>query len=80
MSKNNVIVLNRIKDVELTPEKIQAEVDDLYDELEKQYGVEEADVIMLRYTDVQPRQRGERSLNVPKSLRGCACFRPSSMP
>lgn len=52
-AETNVLTLN------LTPEQVQAEVNDLYDELERRFGAGFADSIIRRYTDVKPRQRGE---------------------
>lgn len=61
MTKNKEIAVKQLRFEELTQQQVQAEVDDLYNELEKQYGAGFADFIMRRYTNVQPRQRGERS-------------------
>lgn len=44
---------------DLTPEQVQAEVNDLYDELELRFGTGFADSIIRRYTDIKPRRRGE---------------------
>ena len=63
MTKNNEIAVKRPEStrltLNLTPEEVQAEVNDLYDELERRFGAGFADQIIRRYTDVKPRQRGE---------------------
>ncbi len=62
MIKNKEIALNRAKTTELpfkmTPEEVQTEVNDLYDDLERRYGPGFADFVMGRYTDIKPKKRG----------------------